>query len=301
MKTLYMTKGLPGSGKTTAAKSLVSPGTKRVNRDDLRAMLDNGKWSSHNEAFITNLQNYIVRDALVKGHHVIVDNTNFSPRHEETFRETAKTHGADFKLLDFSHVTPEECIKRDLARPNSVGSKVILSMWEKYIKPEPVPPPDYDPALPECIIVDIDGTIADMGAAHVLPRTTGRKPFEWLRVGEDTPRKIVIETIEHLANRSMRGRKILFVSGRDEVCRPQTRDWLLKHTPALTWNAALFMRPTDDHRRDSLVKREIYENEILGKYNVVAIFDDRPQVIRECWQALGFKDRIFNMGEGKEF
>lgn len=61
------------------------------------------------------------------------------------------------------------------------------------------------------------------------------------------------------------------------------------------------MRPQGDMRRDSIVKRELYENHIKGKYNVVAIFDDRPQVIRECWQALGFGDRIFNVGTGKEF
>ena len=41
--------------------------------------------------------------------------------------------------------------------------------------------------------------------------------------------------------------------------------------------------------------------EFEGKYNVIAIFDDRPQVIRECWQALGFGDRIFNVGGGEEF
>ena len=63
----------------------------------------------------------------------------------------------------------------------------------------------------------------------------------------------------------------------------------------------LFMRPEGDMRRDSVVKRELYEQHIKGKYNVLAIFDDRPQVIRECWQELGFGDRIFNVGSGREF
>ena len=48
---LIMTKGLPASGKSTWAKQYLddNPGTKRVNKDDLRAMLDNGKWSKRNE------------------------------------------------------------------------------------------------------------------------------------------------------------------------------------------------------------------------------------------------------------
>ncbi len=63
----------------------------------------------------------------------------------------------------------------------------------------------------------------------------------------------------------------------------------------------LLMRAPGDSRRDSIVKRELYEKHIKGKYNVVAVFDDRPSVIRECWQALGFTDRIFNVGSGEEF
>ena len=49
------------------------------------------------------------------------------------------------------------------------------------------------------------------------------------------------------------------------------------------------------------MKRELYEEHIKERYNVVAIFDDRPQVIRECWQAVGLGDRVFNVGDGREF
>src|SRR5207245_9019847 len=49
---LLLLKGLPASGKSTYAKELVLKGWKRVNKDDLRAMIDNGKWSHSNEDII---------------------------------------------------------------------------------------------------------------------------------------------------------------------------------------------------------------------------------------------------------
>ena len=49
MSKLLILKGLPASGKSTYAKELVSKGWKRVNKDDLRSMIDGGKWSKKNE------------------------------------------------------------------------------------------------------------------------------------------------------------------------------------------------------------------------------------------------------------
>ena len=293
MKTLYMTKGLPASGKTTAAKALVAtqPGTKRVNKDDLRAMIDGGKWSRFSEGFVLEVRDHIVQQALKAGNHIIVDDTNLAPIHEAALRGLAKGLDAKFEILDFTHVPPEECIERDLARPNSVGQKVILDMWERYLKPAPQTPPPIDPDLENAIIVDVDGTVAEM---H------DRGPYDWDLVGQDLPRKFVIEIIRAKWNPvASAPAEIIFISGRDSICRKETEAWLAKHVGV--GHTTLFMRPAGDTRRDSIVKREIYEREIKGKYNVVGIFDDRPQVIRECWQELGFGDRIFNVGSGKEF
>ena len=48
----------------------------------------------------------------------------------------------------------------------------------------------------------------------------------------------------------------------------------------------LFMRPTGDTRKDSILKKEIYDNHIKGKYNVKYVLDDRDSVV-EMWREQG--------------
>jgi predicted kinase len=67
MLNVIICKGLPGSGKSTWAKKLIDdhPGQyKRINKDDLRAMLDNGKFSKQNEDFVLEVRNQILLMAL---------------------------------------------------------------------------------------------------------------------------------------------------------------------------------------------------------------------------------------------
>ena len=135
MPTLYMTIGLPASGKTSWAKQKLAdnPGAyKRVNKDDLRAMIDGGKWSRDNEKFVLSIRNQLVLSALAAGKHVIVDDTNLATKHEQELRDLAKSAMAGFEIVDFRHVTVDECIARDQKRSNYVGEKVIRSMYKQF-------------------------------------------------------------------------------------------------------------------------------------------------------------------------
>lgn len=289
-KTLYMMKGLPASGKSTRARELLGEfgygNAKIVNKDQLRAMLDDGHWSGSNEKFVLRVRDFVIDAALRGGLHVIVDDTNLAPKHEEHLRVMAKACGAGFEVVDFTGVGVDECVERDRRRVNYVGERVIREMHARFLA-VPAAPPVFDPALPYVIIVDVDGTVAKMN---------GRGPFEWSRVGEDDIRVPIANVLDRLDGRIG---DLVFVSGRDEVCRPQTEQWLCDKF-GYEVLPRLWMRPTGDTRKDVVVKREIYEREIKGKYNVVAVFDDRPQVIR-LWRELGFGDRLFDVGDGREF
>jgi hypothetical protein len=89
------------------------------------------------------------------------------------------------------------------------------------------------------------------------------------------------------------GKMVLAVSGRDGSCRTETEDWLKKHKVPFD---GLYMRPAGDFRKDSLIKKEIFENDIFGKFNVVMIYDDRNQVV-ETWRSLGLKCAQVENGE----
>jgi predicted kinase len=284
-----MCKGLPASGKTTWAKEQVkaSKGTcVRINKDDLRAMVDAGLWSRENEERILHTRNKLIitylEDPRVRT--IIVDDTNLAPKHEKSLKQLADKFDAFFRVEDFTHVPLNECIQRDAMRSFPVGKKVILDMWRQYGRKYLYTAPAYIEGLPDAVIIDIDGTIATHEGV--------RGPFEWDKVELDLPRKTVLNTAASLANDN--DAYMLFTSGRDEVCRDSTYNWLNKLVD-MDNKCKLFMRKQKDMRKDSIVKEELYNEYIKDKYNVIAIFDDRASVCR-LWTRLGFADRLFRVG-----
>lgn len=129
--------------------------------------------------------------------------------------------------------------------------------------------------LPVAVIVDVDGTLAHRG-----DNPDARRFFDWHRVGEDTPDEHIVELVNILAQRI----HVIVMSGRDEVCRPETVAWLDKH---LARYDALHMRPHRDNRKDAIVKRELYEQHVAGRYDVRWVLDDRAQVVRMWRDELG--------------
>ena len=167
-----MLKGLPGCGKTTYAMELVNQGWKRVNKDDLRAMIDGGKWNNKNEDNIIEIRDIIIIHYLDAGYNVVCDDTNLAPIHEETLMDIADNCDVEFEVKEFD--TPVyECIERDAKRGDkSVGSKVILNMYFKYVEKNF----EFDDSKQSAYIFDIDGTLA---------RMDGRSPYDYTKVSSD--------------------------------------------------------------------------------------------------------------------
>lgn len=272
-----MLKGLPASGKSTYARKLADDGWTRVNKDDLRSMLHNGKWSSKNEQQVLILRNRIISESLILGKSVVVDDTNFAPKHKELLQNIAKEFNASFETKFFD-VSVEECIERDLKRPNSVGSKVIMDMYNQYLKP-PIPEIKYNPELPNAILCDIDGTLT-----HGIGVT--RKPYEWDKVGSDTLDSTIADLIGNTRH------SVILMSGRDGSCQAKTIKWLSDNRVRYDY---LYMREAGDNRKDSIVKKELYEEHIEGKWNIEFVLDDRDQVV-DMWRSLGLK--VFQVADG---
>lgn len=277
-------KGIAGSGKSTWAKQQVDTNpskVKRVNKDDLRNMIDNGIYRKDNEPFILTVRDRIILESVKRGKTVIVDDTNLNPIHERHIRKLVGPF-VEVEVRTFFNISVDECIKRDSGRTGNahVGAKVIRSQyqdWQKWkdvdcsIEFGPVKLEPSAPGLPEAIICDLDGTLAHM---------TDRSPYqEWL-CGSDE--------LDHNIHRILKwahddGIKIVLLSGRDAKHRIHTEDWLMKNNVEYDF---LFMRPADDRRRDSIVKNEIFFNEVYPILDVKFVLDDRNQVVEE-WRRIG--------------
>ncbi len=122
-------------------------------------------------------------------------------------------------------------------------------------------------ALRECAIFDLDGTFAFLG---------DRSPYNAGRCEGDEVNEAVRFVYEAI-RRGQPGTAVLLVSGREERWRSETERWLARHGIA---HDGLHLRRTGDRRKDYVVKRELFERHIQGRYAVRVVFEDRDQVVR---------------------
>lgn len=153
MTTLIITRGLPGSGKTTRAREWVAEDPEhrvRVNRDDLREMahdgthIKGGKGNDGTERAILKARDALVSTLLKRGLDVVVDDTNLPTRTVRDLRKLALLAGAGFEVWDMTDVTVEACIMRNSSRPFSVGEDIIRDLYNRFIKGKPYPLPIPD-------------------------------------------------------------------------------------------------------------------------------------------------------------
>ncbi len=271
---IIILKGLPASGKSTWAKEQVDshPNVyKRINKDDIRMMLDNGKHSKGREAFVLRVRNMLIGAALNENFSVIVDDTNLNPIHESEIKELFESSVVKVETR-FFNTKVDVCIARDAKRTNSVGKEVIMDMYKRWLKPqhEPVSRLNQDKSLPKAIICDIDGTLAILGE---------RSPYDGSKVHLDT----LDETIKRILERYCDTHKIILMSGRSSEFAAATLDWLKLHSIPFH---RLWMRHQGDGRRDSIVKEELFDNHVRDQYFIEFVLDDRNQVV-EMWRSLG--------------
>jgi predicted kinase len=141
---VIVTRGLPGSGKSTWTKAWTRkhPDYKRINRDDLRMMIYHGKWSQKKEEAILLARQALIVTFLTEGYNIVLDDTNLVPaRMEETrqvIEDCATMLEIDVKITvkDFTDVPLETCIARDAERPKltRVGERFIRQYYNKYVK-----------------------------------------------------------------------------------------------------------------------------------------------------------------------
>jgi predicted kinase len=287
--------GVPASGKSIWASEFALRNEKwiRVNRDDLRMMLKTQNFCDPKvESLINDIQDEIILNSLAKNLNVIVDNTNLK---QSRIKQIVKLveHKADIEFQVFD-ISLDKAIERDSKREKKVGENLIRDMFKTYKilvdsfdtslikkKTKIYKNPIKDKNKEDVILCDIDGTLAHMNGK--------RGPFDWQKVDRDDVDEIVAD---RLRKHKELGEKVIIVSGREDSCMDLTKEWLGFYNIPYD---DIFMRKKDDFRKDSIIKKEIFENEINPKYNVLFVYDDRNQVVK-TWRELGVK--VFQVEEG---
>lgn len=332
MPKLIICRGLPASGKTTWARRNVASALQpeyermcRVNRDDIRQMLHDGTFiKGITEDVVIAVRDASILAALRKGWDVISDDTNLKSRNVTDLLKLAAKTGAEVEFKDFTDVSVDECVRRDTKRGLDdplginkwVGEDVILDQYNRFIKgrtiPLPIPElkeqPSFEPVQytggryrRSAVIVDIDGTVA---------HNPGHRGFyEYDKVYLDKPKRDVIEVVSAL---DYCGYDVIFLSGREDVCRPETAEWIVDNVLRIghglfeshserdnairllsydndkqsSGKYRLLMRRAADHRDDALVKYELYRDFVAPEFDVKLVLDDRLRVVR-MWHQIG--------------
>ena len=131
------------------------------------------------------------------------------------------------------------------------------------------------------IICDIDQTIANnQHRQHYLDKKKNWDGF-FNALNEDKP---IWEIINLLISEQVKNKKIIFITGRHEKYRKQTKHWLEQY---FNFSIELFMRANNDKRNKVIVKKELFRNNLEAK-NILYVIDDDDDLL-SMWKSLGLE------------
>jgi hypothetical protein len=145
-----------------------------------------------------------------------------------------------------------------------------------------------NPNLPHCILVDMDATL--------FLNTNGR-PFygddlEPTDILKDEP---ILPTITLVKAYQNTGNLVIGLSGRED--KPQIRACTIKQCENQGIHLdALILRPIGSRKRGEQSKKELFEDNIKGKYYVDFVLDDSTKVVK-MFRDLGLT--VLQPNEGK--
>lgn len=292
-KKLILCRGIQGSGKSTWAKAWVAEDPEhriRINNDDIRNMLG-PYWIPSREDLVSSTKRDLVHTAMRYGYNIIVDNMNLNLKEVKFWEDVVNKHNNyitrtdvvkpdwaqweyEIEFKDF-FIPLEECIRRDAARPNPIGEKVIRDTWRKYkhfIQTTEVEKyvnnlRAWDIGKPTCIVVDMDSTLCF---------NTTKRPWYGEGAAEGMKDDIANDDVCAVVKKLQETYPIVLATGRDTSQEEVTKQWLSIQGINIT---DFYFRTEGDYRKGVEVKREQIEK-ILEKYNVLVIFDDCEPIVQ---------------------
>lgn len=310
----FIMRGYAGSGKSTKALEIKSQNeSTEIVSADLFWIDDNGNYNfdvkklsdAHNFCFEQFKKN------VLNGNNVIVDNTNLKYNDikkyidfllinnnqnefiysielvEVCYNDIKTAISLRSNRIDGKNIPESKMMEMQKSFKQDVKTLIIndfkgkICLGELDLLENSLPWTEEIPNLPGAIICDLDGTLS------IFEYTSGlrlRSPYDASKADCDIICKPVAEALRAFYNL---GYEIIFLSGREDKFREPTLRFLESVSDQFQIKyLKLLMRATGDFRKDSIVKKEIYEKQIKNNFNILCVFDDRKNVVSQ-WRELG--------------
>lgn len=268
---------IPGSGKSTKAEELSRLNNAQIiSKDVIREMYPDMK-----EDDVRKKENELIWDAASNKRNIVVDNTHMNRNSLASVASFCMSIGYEVKIVDmvFEFSSPKEYLSTAISR-NS------LRAWKKCVPRSVIDEmylANFDTWANKIYIVDIDWTLANWEHRQHFVNWEWKK--DWKSYFDLMEKDTVIGAVKHVVNSLKQPHStIIVVSWRPDTYWHITEKWLKDNWIDFDY---LLMRKWRDNRKDTEVKKDIYEKCLKKeKDNIVAVFDDRASVIkmrREQW------------------
>lgn len=159
---LYITKGLPASGKSTWA---YNSGHIVLELDNLRK-----EFPGKGEKEIKQIRDKRLLSLLRQDKTVVCSDTNLSSKAMRRLISIAKQAKSKIQIIDFTNVPLEVCLERDKQRKDQVGPRVMMKFYSQIRDDlEPQKEDNY------YFVGDIHGDYSKM--KNIIKRNYDRKPI----------------------------------------------------------------------------------------------------------------------------
>lgn len=275
---LVLLVGPPGCGKSTYSTKYVRNGYTYVSQDL------QGK-EGHLNLFL---------EAINSKMDIVVDRMNFNKIQRDRYLVPAKELGYETEIVVI-HESKQTCanrMKNRIGHPTIAdeksASQALNMFFSKY---ERVQDSEADHVArlypegdkPRYVVCDLDGTMCNIDHRLHYIQNGGKKDWTsfYSKIKEDTVNEWCQDIVQSMSDLCY---GIVYCSGRPDTYEKDTREWIDEKNLPINH---LFMRPRNDFRPDYVVKEVILDFELLTRFDIYFIMDDRRQVV-DLWRRRGF-------------
>ena len=137
----------------------------------------------------------------------------------------------------------------------------------------------------KAVLFDLDGTLADTVDPNAHHKENHEGFRSHIRAADAIP-----DMVEKVRKAHSKGRDVVILTARSAHYRQDTKAWLNEH--GIPYNS-LIMRPTDDARKDTVVKKSLLEKDVLPNFAVKKAYDDKEKNVK-MYRKEGIKAKKVN-------